>query len=114
MHYGHSSLNPKSSHEAGIVGPISGTALRPCFPNPFNPSTTIEFALGKSGPAKLGIYNLDGKLVRELVSANLEVGSHQYVWNGNDSNGGPVASGVYLYRLVTQDETLTKRMMLLK
>jgi ligand-binding sensor domain-containing protein len=89
----------------------------PClsnFPNPFNPSTTIRFTLPESGPASLGIYNLRGQLVRELCSSNLKDGEHSYVWDGRDSRGNDVSSGVYFARLKTGTNSRSHKLLLMK
>jgi hypothetical protein len=68
-------------------------ALAQNFPNPFNPSTTIRFALPQNSYVKLEIFNVVGQRVAELVNGELRAGNHQSVWSAN------VASGVYIYRL---------------
>jgi hypothetical protein len=79
------------------------------YPNPFNPTTTITFNLAKSGYATLSVYNVLGQKVATLVSGNLNAGSHQI--NFNASN---LSSGVYFYRLESDNNTSIKKMMLLK
>ncbi|PID78861.1 hypothetical protein CSB20_13000 [bacterium DOLZORAL124_64_63] len=79
------------------------TALGRAHPNPFNPSTTISFTLAESGPTRLEIFTLDGRLVRTLVSESLAAGSHEAVWTGRDDAGRSVASGTYFFRLDAAD-----------
>lgn len=88
--------------------------LYPNSPNPFNPSTTISFDLVKPSHAQLKIYNLKGQLINTLIDQDMAVGRHRLVWDGRDSNHRPVASGVYLYRLTTEDFVKTRKMLLLK
>jgi hypothetical protein len=83
-------------------------------PNPFNPSTSIFFSLQEKGQASLVIYDLMGRKVRTLVSSELEAGEHELVWDGRDSSGGEVASGVYLYRLRSNGSSQVRRMTLLR
>ncbi len=83
-------------------------------PNPFNPSTTITFAVPTTGAVDLSVFNVQGQLVRTLVDAEMPAGSHAAVWNGRDMQGRPAASGVYLYRLTGTDGTLVKRMVLVR
>ncbi len=86
----------------GIVGVEdipAAFALAPNRPNPFNPRTTISFALPQAGHANLRILDLRGRLVRTLVTEDLPAGRHARIWDGTDTSGRPVASGVYLYRL---------------
>jgi hypothetical protein len=94
--------------------PAPQTALSQNYPNPFNPSTTIRFQLKDDGPARLSIHNLKGQLVRVLQDGSLSKGNHQAVWDGRDSRGGSVASGIYFYRLESGGKTVTRRMLLLK
>ena len=84
------------------------------YPNPFNPSTTIAFRLAATGPVELGIYDLQGRLVRQLVAETLSAGSHDVVWDGRDRAGRVTGSGVYLYRLRAGDLTETRKIMLVK
>lgn len=73
------------------------------YPNPFNPSTTIPFALPEESQVKLTIYDILGREVITLVNARVPAGSRQAVWNGRDRYGNLVASGVYIYRLDAAD-----------
>ncbi len=85
------------------------------YPNPFNPETTITFALKEtSKDLELNIYNVKGQLVKTLIKGNVEAGSHSVVWNGTNSSDQAVASGVYYYKLKTENQTLTKKMILMK
>jgi len=84
------------------------------YPNPFNPSTKISFSLPTAEHAELSIYALDGKLVKTLVSENLDSGSHEVTWTGKDANGASVASGAYFYRLRTPSFSETRVMTLIK
>jgi hypothetical protein len=90
------------------------TQLDQNIPNPFNPLTEIRFSLGKAGPVVLRIFDLQGRLIRTLVEEDRPAGEHKVVWDGTDSEGRPVASGVFFYRLVNQDGTLSKSMLLVK
>jgi len=84
------------------------------FPNPFNPSTEVHFALPHSCQVSLEIFNIAGQKVTTLVNQPLDAGYHSVVWNGCESSGNQVASGIYFYRLKTDDFQQTKKMMLLK
>ncbi len=85
------------------------------YPNPFNPETTISFALKEAcKDLELNIYNVKGQLVKTLLKGNVEAGSHSLVWNGTNSSEQAVASGVYYYKLETGNQTLTKKMILMK
>jgi hypothetical protein len=83
-------------------------------PNPFNPKTTIAFALDRSGTVRLAVYDVRGQLVRTLVDESLAAGNHAVVWDGQSDSGRQAASGTYVYRLTTGDRTLSQAMTLLK
>jgi parallel beta-helix repeat protein len=88
------------------------------YPNPFNPSTTIAFDLpGNAGvkqSVRLAVYDMRGRLVRTLIDSALDPGNHKIHWNGRNDREQSVASGIYLYRLKTGDETFTRKMTVLK
>lgn len=85
------------------------------YPNPFNPSTTIEYALPASGRARLEIFNVRGERVAVLVDAVLPAGAGSVVWNGTNADGRTVASGVYFAQLLTDaGASARQRMVLLK
>ena len=69
------------------------------FPNPFNPSTRIEFSIPIDSDVTLTIYNLLGQAVTELVNEEISSGNYSVVWNGTDQNGLKASSGVYLYKM---------------
>ncbi|NIT56218.1 MAG: T9SS type A sorting domain-containing protein, partial [Aliifodinibius sp.] len=73
-------------------------AVMPNYPNPFNPTTTIEYQLPRASTVKLVIYNTLGQMVRTLVNQSMEAGVHQAVWDGRNERGKQVASGIYVYR----------------
>ena len=89
-------------------------ALHQNYPNPFNPSTTISFDLPERTHVRLTVYNLLGQTVAVLVDTELGVGNHEVEWNGRDSNGSAAASGVYFYRLKTEQDQSVRKMVLLK
>ena len=79
------------------------------YPNPFNPSTTFSFQLNNAALVDLSIFDLQGQKVANIVNKKLGSGSHQYNW---DASGH--ASGIYYFRMTTEQETITKKCMLLK
>ena len=89
-------------------------ALAQNSPNPFNPSTRIHFELPRPGHVDLRVYDIAGRLVRTLVDGMLSADRHDVDWNGRDEAGRTVASGVYVYRIVADRFTQTKRMVLVK
>jgi photosystem II stability/assembly factor-like uncharacterized protein len=83
--------------------------LSPNYPNPFNPTTTIEFDLPKSSEVRLKIFNILGEEVVKLVSDRLSAGSYSYEWDASS-----LASGVYIYRLEAEGFVQTRKMVLMK
>ena len=84
------------------------------YPNPFNPSTTIKYSVKNNAHVSLKIYNVAGQLVRTLVDSDMNAGAYTETWNGRSNTGNSVSSGVYFYKLVTKDFSMTKKMVLLK
>ncbi|OGC94883.1 MAG: hypothetical protein A2142_00530 [candidate division Zixibacteria bacterium RBG_16_48_11] len=85
------------------------------YPNPFNATTTIRYHLSKSSNVTLEIFNLKGQLVRVLLNNTTQpAGEHQRVWDGKNSAGVKVSSGVYLYRFKTGEFSQVRKMILLK
>lgn len=84
------------------------------YPNPFNPSTTIAYAIPDDRNVDISIYNIKGQKVKTLVNGVQLAGSYKTVWSGEDTNGNPVSSGIYFYKLSSRAETLIKKIMLLK
>ncbi|MBN2600921.1 MAG: carboxypeptidase regulatory-like domain-containing protein, partial [Candidatus Marinimicrobia bacterium] len=89
-------------------------ALKPNYPNPFNPETTIEFALPRTSKVTLTIYNLMGQMVQELVQNEYPAGYQKVVWNGKDYRGNSVGSGVYIYTLKAGNFSQTRKMILMR
>ena len=83
-------------------------------PNPFNPRTEIRFAIPRAEVVSLRIYDVRGQLVRTLVQGMQPAGTATVVWSGDDDSGDQVASGLYFYRLVTDDGEQTRKMLLVK
>jgi PKD repeat protein len=84
-------------------------------PNPFNPMTTIYFELPEAANVRLQVFDISGRLVRNLLNgASLGAGRQDVVWNGKDDSGQQVAAGVYFYHMSTGSFSETKRMVLVK
>lgn len=84
------------------------------YPNPFNPETTIQYSLLQESKVELNIYNIKGQKVKTLVNETLESGNHTVIWNGTDNNGKSVSSGIYFYKMKTDNHEETKKMILMK
>ncbi len=90
-------------------------ALDAAYPNPFNPQTKISFAVPAGGErVTLDVFDVSGRLIKRLVSGELEAGNHAAVWSGDDRDGRRVASGTYFYRLQAGDFVQTRSMVLVK
>ncbi|MGH1364849.1 MAG: T9SS type A sorting domain-containing protein [Calditrichia bacterium] len=89
-------------------------ALFQNYPNPFNPTTQIEFEIPQTGFVQLTVFDINGHLIQKLMSNQLEAGRYTTTWDGKNSSGQRVGSGVYLYRLVANDFVSTKKMTLVQ
>ena len=90
------------------------TQLLQNAPNPFNSQTVISYFLLQPGLVRLEVFTLTGQRVAVLVQGQQQSGYHRLDWNGQDDAGRPLASGIYLYRLVTSEGVLTRKLTLLK
>lgn len=90
------------------------TFLARNFPNPFNPSTTIAFTMQRPGRARIEIFNVQGRRICSLYDGFCSAGTHHALWAGTDNEGRKLSSGVYFYRLQTEDISITRKMLLLK
>jgi hypothetical protein len=90
------------------------------FPNPFNPTTTIRYAVPEKGWVRIWVYDVLGRIVRQLLDGETYPGAYETTWDGRDEQGHQVASGVYLYQLQFHPSTnrppllLTGKMILLR
>lgn len=84
------------------------------YPNPFNPMTRIAFDLPKTAQVRVSVFNAAGQLVTTLISESLNAGHHEVRWNGQDSTGHSVSSGVYFSRVDAGEFTATRSMMLVR
>ncbi len=84
------------------------------YPNPFNPVTTIRFGLPEAANVKLVVYSITGAKVATLVDGYLSEGYHEARWNGLNQAGARVASGIYIYELISGEKRFIKKMLLAK
>lgn len=110
------STQVSSAPVASGIGPGSDLLdqLAQNVPNPFNPTTTIEYAIARRSRVQLNVYDVRGRHVKTLVDRNVGPDSYRVVWDGRNSAGNSVASGVYFYRLVAEGFVATKKMVLLR
>jgi hypothetical protein len=96
------------------VVPVTVTALKGNYPNPFNPETTISYDIKEASPVRLDVYNVKGQLVRTLVNQDQASGRYRVVFNGRDEKNSPLSSGIYLYRFTAGTYSNTRKMMLME
>jgi parallel beta-helix repeat protein len=119
--------NGSGGSDIGALGEPGGTdvdrrseevvtefALHQNFPNPFNPTTTIPYALPNPAQVTLNIYNLRGEKIATLVNQQKSPGHYTVEWDGRDRTGHPVASGIYLYRIEAGQFVMTRKMLFVR
>ena len=89
-------------------------SLNQNYPNPFNPETRISYSIPEPGFVKLSIYDINGTLIKVLQEGNRSAGRYEAIWDGKNSFGSKVGSGVYFYRLQANSFVQVKKMILLK
>ena len=97
-----------------VAGAGAATVLNQNFPNPFNPRTRIPFVIAKAGRVIVQVFDVSGARVATLFDGSMNEGRHAVEWVGRDDAGQPVASGMYLYTLTTNGQTLSRKMLVLK
>jgi hypothetical protein len=99
----------------GVVGELPDKyTLYQNYPNPFNARTIISFEIPYSSMTRITLYNVLGQMVKNLHEGYMDAGTHQLSWDGTDTNGENVTSGVYFYRLEAENFDKTKKMLLVK
>jgi len=93
----------RSFSDEDITLPIVETRLYPNYPNPFNSTTTISFALARDGAVSLVVYNINGQIVKTIVDDLYRTGHHSVVWNGNDADDMVVEDGIYYVRMLAEN-----------
>ena len=87
----------------------SEMALDPAYPNPFNPSTNLAYTLAGDGDVRLSVYDINGRLIQDLVDSYQSPGNYNVTWNASS-----ISSGVYFVTLSTESNILTQKVMLIK
>jgi hypothetical protein len=93
---------------------IPGDARLQNVPNPFHASTTIQFTLPRAGEVKLDVFDLSGRIVRQLYRGSLPTGAHSVTWDGLDQTGHRAPEGVYFYRLTAGSSSETRWTVLMR
>jgi hypothetical protein len=109
----------KLSFTTTAVGEYDGLGVAALLgqntPNPFNPFTRIQFNITEDTSVSLRIYDLSGRMVKELlVNSPHQAGTHSVAWNGTDNSGQRLSSGIYFYRLEAGNHVDAKKMVLIK
>jgi len=97
-----------STLQEAIILPES-YSLAPAYPNPFNPTTSINFTLPQSSEVKLELYNVNGQLVNTLIDTSLDAGYYSVAWDGSNHS-----SGIYFVSIVSGEFIDTQKLMLVK
>lgn len=97
-----------------VSGRRFATRLAAAHPNPFNPNVTVPFSLAAAGRARLAVYDVAGRLVRELMNEQRGVGEHTVVWDGRDESGRAAGTGVYFVRLDAVGVSESQKLVLLR
>jgi hypothetical protein len=107
-------VEPEVAEEADVLP--DAYSLSKNFPNPFNPTTTIQYAIPADGAGhvEMIIYNINGQKVRTLVNETKDAGYYSVVWDGRNDRGELVSSGIYLYRIVSGNFSKIERMTFIK
>jgi len=106
--------------ECHVHGPVhaelapAAQRLSQSYPNPFNPVCTIRYEIPQAAAVTLRVFDIGGRLVRTLVNAHREPGTHSELWDGRADDGAELPSGVYFYRLEAGDFAAGRKMVLLK
>ena len=97
-----------------VPAPPTSFRWRGAHPNPFNPRTEISFELSSRSDVTAIVYDVRGERVATLQEGPMKAGPHRLPWNGVDHRGSPVASGVYVVKLIVGNEVRTTKVALVK
>ena len=120
--YGNSAYSPLTNSVTWFMEPNSvddvcvpeRTSLSAAYPNPFNPSTSIDYQLSNPSDVSISVFNMLGQEVASLVTGFQTAGTYTVSWNGLDTSGKSVPSGLYFYKMQVEGFSATQKMMLLK
>jgi hypothetical protein len=110
----HRWYNTPTSVDEEDLGLPTRFELSQNYPNPFNPETRINYSIAESGNVSLTVYNIIGQEVVRLVDAQQAAGRYEVTWDGSSNSGEKVSSGIYFYRLNTDNNFAIKKMLLMK
>ncbi|MEL6823092.1 MAG: T9SS type A sorting domain-containing protein, partial [Calditrichota bacterium] len=108
-------LEPVTTVDPLEIDEVPSTfSLEQNYPNPFNPSTTIRYQIGTKSAIKISVYNTAGQRVITLLDKEQNAGKYQITWDGKTTNGNSASSGVYFYRVESEQFNKTRKMILMK
>lgn len=84
------------------------------FPNPFSSFTTIEFSHSKAGNTEVSIYDINGKLIKQVFKKYLEAGSYSFLWDGKSNSGNIVPGGIYICSVINEYQTSYTKLVFVK
>jgi hypothetical protein len=105
---------PSAVSERQNQGSPSGFTLRPAYPNPFNPATTVAFEIPHPVRARVRICDVRGRLVRSLADRDFPAGVHRVSWDATDGSGRAVSGGVYVARFEAERVSLARKIILVR
>jgi len=88
--------------------------LHQAYPNPFNPTTTLQYEMGSAGPVSINVFDVNGRKIRSLYNGIQIPGQHEIRWDAKDDRGRSMSSGVYLFKVSANGKTHTAKTLLLK
>ena len=109
----HDAQSPKNAAESSM-DVVGTTALGDAEPNPFNPVTRISFSVSEASKVRIGVYDVNGKLVKSLVNSRMERGRYSTIWDATNMYGKSMASGLYICRMEAGRFVTQKKLILLK
>jgi hypothetical protein len=93
---------------------LSSFLLYQNYPNPFNPTTSIQYTIPSSGEVLVNIFNIQGRLIRTLFQSFQNAGNHSIVWDSRNNDGNLVSSGTYFCQVSFKNNSLVKKLLLVK
>ena len=84
------------------------------YPNPFNPITNVKYSIYEPSSVRISIYSISGLWIKDLVDRHHNSGTYSVIWNSTNSNGLKVSSGIYIYKIVANNKTEIRKMLLAK
>jgi len=93
---------------------LSDYKIHQNYPNPFNPVTTLSYELAKAGPVNIVIYDMNGRIVKNLLNKYQNAGLNSIKWDATSDQGKQVSAGMYIYRIETPGIKQSKKMLLIK